>query len=103
MNFGQLIEYNLINIFLEESSIKCGGELFPDLSWKMKIEHISGLILQSFIYFLVVVCQAEDYQNWLKLSWRDYLHLPQIKLFWKTKGGLELVSLPYFLHDFEEK
>ena len=26
--------------------------------------------------------------------------LPQIKLFQKTKRGLELVSLPHFLYDF---
>ena len=29
MKFGQLIEYNLINIFLEESYTKCGGETIP--------------------------------------------------------------------------
>ena len=26
MTFGQLIEYNMRNIFLEKSYIKCGGE-----------------------------------------------------------------------------
>ena len=32
MKFGQLIEYNKINIFLEKPYIKCGGEtkLVPD-------------------------------------------------------------------------
>ena len=29
MKFGQLIEYNLINIFLEESYTKCGEETIP--------------------------------------------------------------------------
>ena len=29
MNFGQLIEYKSINIFLEESFIKYGGESIP--------------------------------------------------------------------------
>ena len=29
MKFGQLIEYNLINIFPEESYTKCGGETIP--------------------------------------------------------------------------
>ena len=30
MNFDQLTEYNMRNIFLEKSYTKCGGELFPD-------------------------------------------------------------------------
>ena len=29
MKFGQLIEYNMRNIFLEKSYTKCGGETFP--------------------------------------------------------------------------
>ena len=29
MKFGQLIEYNTRNIFLEKSYTKCGGEISP--------------------------------------------------------------------------
>ena len=29
MKFGQLIEYNMTNIFLEKSYTKCGGETIP--------------------------------------------------------------------------
>ena len=29
IKFGQLIEYNMSNIFLEKSCIKCGGETSP--------------------------------------------------------------------------
>ena len=29
MKFGQLIEYNMRKIFLEESYTKCGGETIP--------------------------------------------------------------------------
>ena len=29
MKFGQLIEYNLRNIFVEKSYTKCAAELFP--------------------------------------------------------------------------
>ena len=29
MGFGQLIEYNIRNIFLEKSCTKCGGESIP--------------------------------------------------------------------------
>ena len=43
MRFGQLIEYNMRNIFVEKSYTKCAGETIPrPLSKKIKIEHISG-------------------------------------------------------------
>ena len=29
MKFGQLVEYNLRSIFLEEGNTKCGGETIP--------------------------------------------------------------------------
>ena len=29
MKFGQLVEYNMMNIFLEKSYAKCGGETSP--------------------------------------------------------------------------
>ena len=46
MKYGQLIEYNMRNIFLEKSYTKCGGETSPrPLSDKIKIEHISGSIV----------------------------------------------------------
>ena len=34
MKFGQLIEYNLRNIFLENPCTKCGGETIPTLFFK---------------------------------------------------------------------
>ena len=43
MKFGQLIEYNVRNIFVEKSDTKCAGEIIlRPLSKKVKIEHISG-------------------------------------------------------------
>ena len=37
MKFGQLIEYNMRNIFVEKSNTKCAGETFPrPLSKKSK-------------------------------------------------------------------
>ena len=30
MKFGQFMEYNMRNIFLEKSHIKCGGETISD-------------------------------------------------------------------------
>ena len=38
-------------------------KLAPDLFWKIKIEHISGSIVQGFIQFVFLVCQVEDYWN----------------------------------------
>ena len=44
MKFGQLIENNMRNIFLEKSNTKCGGENSPRFfSKKITIEHIPGL------------------------------------------------------------
>ena len=34
MKFGQLIEYNMINIILEKSHAKFGGETIPGLFFK---------------------------------------------------------------------
>ena len=46
LKFGQLIECNMRNIFLEKSYAKCGGETSPrPLSQKIKIEHILGSIV----------------------------------------------------------
>ena len=45
MKFGQLIEYNMRNIFLEKSFAKCGREtLTKPCPKKLKIEHTSGSI-----------------------------------------------------------
>ena len=43
---------------------------------------------------------SEIYQNILKLRYWPLIVLPYIKLFQKTKIGVELVCLPHFLHDF---
>ena len=42
MKIGQLLEYNLRNLFLEKSYTKCGGETIPrPFSKKIKIKLIS--------------------------------------------------------------
>ena len=53
MKFGQLIEFNLRNIFLEKLYTKCDGEkLFPRLSRKLKLsislDHYSKIFLFCF-------------------------------------------------------
>ena len=66
MKFGQLIEYNMRNIFLENSYIKCGGETSPrPFSGKIKL---SIYLDQSFTQFVFIVSQVEDYRNIFKLS-----------------------------------
>ena len=45
MKFGQLIECNMRNIFLEKSYTKSDWEISPDPFMKIKIEHISGAIV----------------------------------------------------------
>ena len=46
MKFAQLIKCNIINIFLENHTQKCGGEtLLKPFSKKIKIKHISGSIV----------------------------------------------------------
>ena len=42
MKFGQLIEHNMSNIFLEKSYIDCGGDTFLGT---FSIEHISRSII----------------------------------------------------------
>ena len=49
MKFGKLIEYNMINIFLENLYREYDGQTSPrpfsqTLFWKIKIELISGSI-----------------------------------------------------------
>ena len=38
MKFGQLIEFNMRNIFVEKSYTKCDKKLFPDPYIKIKID-----------------------------------------------------------------
>ena len=71
MTYGQLIECNVRNIFLEKPDIKCGGETSPQtLFWKIKIVHISDSTVQSFTQFVFIVWQIEGYWNTLKLTCR---------------------------------
>ena len=49
--------------------IKCDKETIPrPISKKIKSEHVSGLIVKSFMQYVFIVCQVEGYQSILKLS-----------------------------------
>ena len=70
MKFGQLIEYNIKNIFLERSYTKCGWKTIPRLfpkNWKLSISLNQWPIV---LYSFFIVCQVKGYQSILKLSWR---------------------------------
>ena len=79
------------NFSLKNHTQNVVEKLFPDPFLKIKSEHISGSIVWSFIQFVFFVYQAEC------------LQLPHIKLFWKTKWGLDLVFLSHFLLNFWRK
>ena len=57
MKFGQLIECNMTNIFLEKLCAKCDVETIPDSFLKNKIEHISESEVSSFTQFVFIICQ----------------------------------------------
>ena len=100
MKFGQLIEYNMRNIFLEKSYTKCGGETSPrPFSGKLKLS-ISldqwSKVLCSLFLLYSKLRSIEIYCN----EAADHLLLPQIKHILKIRKGLELISLHHFLHNF---
>ena len=103
MQYEKLIEYNMRNILLEKSCTKYGGEtslrpLFKKSKLSIPLDQQSE-ILHSLFWLYV---QVEIYQNIITLRcWS--LRLTLCKAILKTKRGLELVSLPNFLHDFEKK
>ena len=65
MKFGQFIEYNMRNIFLEKSYKKYGGEANLTPSYKKSKQNLS-MDQQSESLFLLYV-QVENFQNILNL------------------------------------
>ena len=63
MKFGQLIEY--IKQYLNNYAQNVMKTNF----WDIKIEHISGSIVQHFIQFAFIVCSVEGYGSILQLSY----------------------------------
>ena len=54
LNFGQLIEYNLRNIFLEKSCTKCGGASIPRPIFKKSKLSIPLDKYSKVIYFVFI-------------------------------------------------
>ena len=96
VKFDLLIEYNIRNIFLEKSYLKCGGKTSQTV-FEEKIKLSISLDQQSEILcgLLLLYFHVKDYQNIMKLRYGPLL--PYLKFFQKT--GQEVVSLPNFLQD----
>ena len=61
MKLGQLIDYNMRNIFLQKSYTKCGAEISPRLfsgKWKLSLSLYAKPTYEGY----------EGYQNILKLA-----------------------------------
>ena len=81
MKFVLFNDYDMRNICLEKSYTKCGGETSRRLfSKKLKLSISLDQLLKVFYRLFFIVCQAEGYQNILKLSCRP-LPLTSIKAF----------------------
>ena len=79
IRFGQLIEYNMRDIFLKQPYTKCGRETIPK-PLKMEIEQISGSIFRSFILFFLLFAKLSTVESdWNQVA--DHLFLPHRKLF----------------------
>ena len=84
MKFGQLIECNWRNIFLEKSYTKYGRGTIPRTFFKNQSWAYLWINILKFYIFCFIVWQIEDYQNWLKLSCRP-LAFTSNKAFLKNK------------------
>ena len=83
---------NQTMIFGQSLDTKYGGETIPRPFW------INCLKFHTVCFYCMPSC--EDYQHILKLHCKP-LAFTLYKVFLrKQKRGLELVSLPHFLHDF---
>ena len=82
------------NIFLEKSYTKVVKKLFQDLLLKNRNQTYLWI---NYLQFFKVWFYSMP--SMLKLRCRP-LVFTSVKSFFFKKRGLELVSLPYFLHDF---
>ena len=86
MKFGQLIEYNMKNIFPKKSYINCGGETIPrPFSKKSKLIrslHQLSKVLYSLFLLYAKLKTSEMYWNYAA----DHSPLCNTKLLQKTKN-----------------
>ena len=96
MTFGQLLDYNKKTIFLEKSYTKCGAKTSPRPFYK---KSIISLWINILKYYRVLCMSKSRSTKIYENLGADHLLLLYIKLSYKTKIGLQPVSLPHFLHD----
>ena len=105
--FGQLIAYNMRNIFLKKSYQKCAGDTIPrSFSKKSKLVKaylwINSLTFYTVCFYCMPSWELSIYT--LKQSYRPLAFTSNKALLKKKqKRGLELVSLSHFLHDVQRK
>ena len=88
MTFGQLIQYNMRNTFLEKSYTKCAREASPR---SLEFGHISrstGYVIQ----FLFIVSPSGGLAKQFKTKVLPTCFDPTFSFFKKITTGLELVS-----------
>ena len=100
MKFAQLIDITWEALLLKNHIKSVVEKLFSDIFLKNQNCAYLWINSLSFMQFLFILCQVEAYRNILKLSCRSLAFTSHKVFFKKTKRGLELVSLPHFLHDF---
>ena len=101
MKFGQLIENTRASIFLEKSWTKLGGETIRSLKNKnWEYFWITILKFYKVCFHCIPSWGLTEYLSNRPLAFTSY------KVFFfkkKKKRGLELISLPHFLHYFWRK
>ena len=81
MKSGQLIDYDIKNIFLEKLYIKCGGETSPrSFSEKLKLSISLDQWSKVLYKFFILYAKLRA----IEIA-ADHLPLPHIKLFKKQK------------------
>ena len=102
MKFGQLIEYNMRNIFRGKSYTKCGGENSPrPSSEKLKLSIPLDQKAQV-LYSLFLWNPKLRLSRYIETKLQTTCFYFILSIF-KRKRGLELVSLSHFLHNFLRK
>ena len=107
MKFGQLIGYNMKNIFLEKSLIKCGKRplskdpLSPDPFLKNQNWAYLWINSLKFYTFSFNCMPSWGLAKYIETKLQNTCFY--LMLFFKKKKGLELIFLPHFLRDFREK
>ena len=107
MKFGQLIKYNIRNIFPKKSYANCGGETIPGSFSKISklSKSLNSLKFYAICSYVLIVCKVEDYRSILKLSSRP-LAFTSYKAFLKNKkrfGTSKTNDCLIYFMIFEEK